>query len=152
MPLPLPAQHTTHTQIQTIIRRAVVEQDVLAAFQPTLIICIAAGGCVPVCAQACFGCVTHVTCGVLLSADTATLRHTTNILPHWCRFVPTRILRSCLKHTQGRNVPIQTIGLQVCVCVCVCVCACVCVCLCVFVCVCVCVCVCVRACVRACVW
>jgi hypothetical protein len=30
-----------------------------------------------------------------------------------CRFVPTRILRSCLKSKLGRNVPIQTIGLQV---------------------------------------
>lgn len=30
-----------------------------------------------------------------------------------CRFVPTRILRSCLKQRLGCNLPIQTIGLQV---------------------------------------
>jgi hypothetical protein len=29
-----------------------------------------------------------------------------------CSFVPTRILRSCMKHRYGCNIPIQTIGLQ----------------------------------------
>jgi hypothetical protein len=61
----------SYEQIQSLIRHAVVEQDVFQDYQPTLIICIAAGG-----------------------------------------FVPTRMLRSCLKHKLGYNMPIQTIGLQ----------------------------------------
>jgi hypoxanthine phosphoribosyltransferase len=34
----------SYEQIQSLVRHAVLEQDIFQEFQPTLIICIAAGG------------------------------------------------------------------------------------------------------------